>query len=210
MENQLDLASLFQTVTNSLAGKKDTLNEADTYNANHGDNMVEIFEVITQAMKEKRDADPADQLAYASQLLRGKQSGSAQVYSRGLAQASEQFQGQSITPDNAMRLIQTLLGGGEAPAPQASSAPSGDLLGSLLGGLTGGGGTSGGGGLDAGDLLSAGMAFMQSQQAGEGTLESIVDALVSSSQMGQSTHRSQSGSIVANTLLQMLGSMGGN
>jgi hypothetical protein len=207
MGNQFDLAGLFQTVTENLVGKKDLLNEADTYNANHGDNMVEIFEVITQAMKEKRDSDPADQLAYASQLLRGKQSGSAQVYARGLAQASEQFQGKSITPDNAMRLIQSLLGGGEAPASQASSAPSGDLLSSLLGGLTGGGGTSGEG-LDAGDLLSAGMAFMQSQQAGEGMLESIVDALVSSSQMGQSSHRSQSGSIVANTLLQMLGSMG--
>lgn len=207
MGSQFDLASLFQTVTENLAGKKDTLNEADTYNANHGDNMVEIFEVITQAMKEKQDADPADQLAYASQLLRGKQSGSAQVYSRGLAQASEQFQGKSITPANAINLIQTLLGGGEAPAPEAQPTSSGDLLGSLLGGLTGDAGS--GGGLDAGDLLSAGMAFMQSQQAGDSPLESIVDALVSSSQMGQSSHRSQSGSIVANTLLQVLGSLGG-
>ena len=63
--------------------------------------MVEIFEVITQAMKDKKGANPADQLAYASDILRRKQSGSAQVYANGLAQASQQFQGKSVTTDNA-------------------------------------------------------------------------------------------------------------
>ncbi|OGO18072.1 MAG: hypothetical protein A2Z14_07530 [Chloroflexi bacterium RBG_16_48_8] len=70
MGNQLDLASLFQTVTQNLMGKKEVLNQADTYNNNHGDNMVEIFRVITQAMEQKKDAAPSDQLAYASQLLK--------------------------------------------------------------------------------------------------------------------------------------------
>jgi hypothetical protein len=57
------LQVFFQTVTQSLAGKKEELNQADTYNNNHGDNMVDIFKVITQAMEQKQDAAPSDQLA---------------------------------------------------------------------------------------------------------------------------------------------------
>lgn len=112
----INLTKLFGAVTKSLTSQRKTLNQADTYNNDHGDHMVEIFEVITQAMKEKQKADPADQLAYASEILRRRQSGSAQVYANGLAQASQQFQGKAITTDNAGMLLQTLLGGGQAPA----------------------------------------------------------------------------------------------
>ena len=209
MGSQLDLASLFQTVTQNLVGKKEVLNQADTYNSNHGDNMVEIFRVITQAMEEKQDDAPSDQLAYASRLLKQKESGSAQVYSQNLLQASKEFKGQQVTTDNAFGLLQSLLGAGQAPASQ-ESAGSGDLLGSLLSGLVGGGEDSEGGGIDAADLLSAGMTFLQSKQEGDSDIEALVDAFVSTSAMGQSAHRSQSGAVVANTLMQVLGSLGGN
>jgi len=187
MGNQLDLASIFQTVTQSLAGKKEVLNQADTYN-NHGDNMVDIFKVITQAMEAKQGAAPSDQLAYASQLLKQKESGSAQVYSQNLLQASRDFKGQQVTTDNAFSLIQFLLGAGKAP-PTQQSAGSGDLFGSLLSGLVGGG-DSDDGGLDAADLLSAGMKYLQSKQEGATDIEALVDAFVSTSSMGQSAHRS--------------------
>ena len=78
---RIDLAKLFGAVANSLGEQRETLNQADTYNNDHGDHMVEIFEVVTQAVKEKKNANPADQLAYASEILRRKQSGSAQVSS---------------------------------------------------------------------------------------------------------------------------------
>jgi hypothetical protein len=207
MGNPLDLAGLFQNVTQNLMGKKDVLNQADTYNNNHGDNMVEIFKVITQAMEQKQGAAPSEQLAYASQLLKQKESGSAQVYSQNLLQASKEFKGQQITTDNAFGLLQTLLGAGQTPASEKPSG-SGDMLGSLLSGLVGGG-TSEGGGLDAADLLTAGMTFFQSKQGGDSDIEALVDAFVSTSAMGQSPHRAQSGAVVANTLMQVLGSLGG-
>ncbi len=132
--NKVNLASLFQAVAGNLANQKETLNNADTYNHDHGDNMVETFTVISQAMQAKRNATPADQLAYASQLLRQRQSGSAQLYAQGLSQASKEFQGQKkVTPDNSIKLIQALLGGGQAAAAPAQ-AGMGDLLGTLLGG----------------------------------------------------------------------------
>ena len=72
MTDQLNLANLFQSVTERLGDNKKTLNQADDYNQNHGDNMVEIFDVITKAMEERSDSDHADQLAHASNLFRKK------------------------------------------------------------------------------------------------------------------------------------------
>jgi hypothetical protein len=118
--NPLDLGKLFQTVMGTLAKNKESLNNADTSNHDHGDNMVNTFELITRAMKEKKDANPSDQFAYAAELLRQQKSGSAQLYAKGLSQASQQFQGQQVTSDNAMTLVQTLLGIGEAPVQQSA------------------------------------------------------------------------------------------
>jgi hypothetical protein len=214
----IDLGKLFGSVAKTMMQNQTTLNQADTYNHDHGDNMVQTFEVITQAMKEKKGASPADQLAYASQLLRNQsQSGSAQIYADGLSNAASQFQGQKkITPDTAMTLIQTLLGAQQSVP--AESAPNlgvgGDILGSLLGGLTGAqqansGSTQGGQmpQIDIGQLLNAGMAFAQAKQAGGSNLDAIVNAVVGSSKLGGTEHRAQSGALVASTLMQVLGQM---
>lgn len=209
---KIDLAKLFGAVTNSLGNQREALNQADTYNNDHGDHMVEIFEVVTQAVKEKKNADPAEQLAYASELLRRKQSGSAQAYASGFAQAAQQFQGQSVTTNNVGTLIQSLLGGGQAPAAPAQQTGGGsDLLGSLLGGLTGqpSQGQAATNGIDMGDLLNAGMAFMNAKQQGNSTAEAALNALMSAGPLGQSSHRKESGTLVANTIMQVLGSMSG-
>lgn len=202
--NSLNLENLFQTVTEALKGNQTQFNKADTHNQDHGDNMVKIFEVITQAMKDKKGASAADQLEYASQILRGKsQSGSAKLYSSGLSQAAQQFQGKDITAGNAMTLIQSLLGGGQAPEPPSSTSSP---LGSLLSGLVGGG-QEDDDGFDAGDLLGAGMAFLSSKKSGKSDMESIVSAIMASSQMGSSQHRSDSGTLVTNTILDVIRSL---
>ena len=229
----LDLSKLFQSVTGTLANNRQQLNDADDNNHDHGDNMVDTFEVITQAMREKKGADPADQLEYAAQMLRQRKSGSSQLYASGLEQASQQFQGQQVTPANAMTLIQTLLGGGQAPQAQSQQQDSGlgSMLGSLLGGsggqggqpqqqggelgnvlgslLGGSGGQQGqqandGFGLD--DLLQAGMSFMSTKSKGGSNLEAIVNAVVSSSAMGGG-YRQQSSNLVATALMQAVKGM---
>ena len=212
-QKSIDLGSLFQSVTGTLAKNKKKLNDADDENHDHGDNMVDTFEVITQAMKEKADADPADQLAYASQLLRQKKNGSAQVYASGLEEASREFQGKQVNQGNAMNLIQALMGGGQA-VQQQPQQQSGGGLGGLLGSLLGGGQQQQqqqdqAQGLDMGDLLQAGMAFMGTKARGGSNLEAIVNAVVANSAMANSQHRSQSGSLVANSLLQTIAGMVG-
>src|SRR5512133_721822 len=130
---QVDLAKLFTTVTRELKHNQQMLNEADQYNHNHGDNMVQNFEVITRAMRETKGGTPSEQLAHASQVLgQQAQSGSAQLYSEGLGKAAEQLRGQPlVTPENAMLLIQAMMGVNSAQTNNQAGGT--DLLGSLLG-----------------------------------------------------------------------------
>ena len=202
----MDLGPLFNVATQALAANQSSLNQADTENQNHGDNMVQAFNMISQVMANQQGASPSKQLRQASQYLaKNGTSGSAQVYSQGLAQAAKQFKGQSsVTPDNAMQLIGSLLAGGQQPASQA-----GDLLGALLAGgqsLPQGSG-QGQSGIDASDLLNAGMNFMNAKQQGQSNLQAALTALMSAGPMAQKPHRQQSGQLVANALLQAVAGM---
>lgn len=206
---QLNLLDIFKQVSKTIKTNQDSLNEADEYNHDHGDHMVEIFEVITAAVKEKKNADPADQLEYAAQLLRQKSSsGSAKVYAKGLTEASKEISGKSVDMNTILPLLQTLMSGGETKTSTQtqSGAGLGNLLGSLLGGNASSTTSTGSNdqGLDLGDLLGAGLSYMQSKQSGNSDIEAITKALVNSTQTGEKTYRSQSSELVANTVLQML------
>lgn len=226
--NQIDLFSLFNQVAKTVKDNKTSLNESDSYNHDHGDHMVEIFEVITKAVKEKKNADPADQLDYAASLLREKaKSGSGKLYAQGLNEAAKSMVGKELNAGNIMTMIQTILGGGESPANKP--AVSGDLLGSLLGSLASSGKTNtndnemdlgdllgtltGSGkpdaqeGLDIGDLLGAGMSYLSAKQGGKSNLEALTGALVSGTQMARSPYREQSSQLVTSTLLKTLTKM---
>lgn len=236
----VDLSKVFTAVTKELKANQVSLNEADTFNHDHGSNMVNVFQTVTKAVKAKKSAPASEQLAYASQMLQKVPSGSAKVYSENLADAATRFQGKSITPDSAMQLITALMGSGQpTQTPAASQDPLGSLLSGMLGGqpqaqpaaatqdpLTGLagsllGGLMGGGtgaaqpsqqsqsqpGLDLNDLLQAGQAFMQAQQKGSSTGEALVAALMAGSSMGNSSHRTESGTLIVNTILQVIGSM---
>ena len=109
-------------------------------------------------------------------------------------------------------LLGTLLGDGGSQAQQPQ-AGTGDLISMLLGG-TGSSQTNTQNqqpdtGIDVGDLLNAGMTFMNTKAQGGNNMEALVKALVSNSAMGNSNHRSQSGALVANTLLQAIGKIAG-
>ncbi len=221
----MDLSTLFNVAAQALTANQASLNQADTENQNHGDNMVQIFHMISESLASQQGSAPSSQLQHASNYLaQNGTSGSAQIYAQGLAQAAQQLQGHSaITPENAMLLVQSLLGGGQQ---QAAAPAGGDLLGALLGGgqaAPQGGdllGTLLGGdqsvpqaasqqsdGIDLGDVLNAGMAFMNAKQQGQDNLQAALSALVSAGPMAQKTHRQQSGQLVANALLQAIGNM---
>jgi len=222
--NQVNLLSIFNQVTKTMRKQKSSLNEADSYNHDHGDHMVEIFEVITQAMKEKKNADPADQLEYAADILRGKaKSGSGQLYADGLGNAAKQIAGKDLNVGTIMSMLQTVMNAGQGKVKQEPS--SGGMLGSLLGSLSGSsqddgldlgdlmGALSGSdaadtqGGLDLGDLVGAGMKILNATKGEDSKLESLAGALLSGTKMEESDYRKQSGQLVTSTVLKSLTSM---
>lgn len=232
---QIDLLTLFKQVSKSVKKEQTTLNKADTYNHDHGDHMVEIFDVVTQAMKAKKNAQPADQLEYAAQLLRSKTgSGSAKVYASGLEQAAKQVLGKELNAATILSIVQALMGSAQQPGQKAgggdmpgslmgslmggsagsnNSADGGDMLGSLVGSLLGGSAgagsasKNGGEGLDLSDVLGSGINYMSAKQSGKSNIEALTGALLSGSAMAETPYRAQSGEVVTSALLGALGSM---
>ncbi len=224
--SQIDLLSLFNQVTKTMQENKSALNKADSYNHDHGDHMVEIFDVITQAMKEKKNADPADQLEYAAKILRRKsKSGSGSLYAEGLGSAAKEIAGKDLNVGTILSMLQTIMNAGQG-SPQKQSPSGGGLLGSLLGSLAGGsqdddgldlgdlmGALSGSassesqGGVDLGDLVGAGMKILNATKGKESNLESLAGALLSGTTMEESDYRKQSGQMVTSTMLKALTSM---
>ena len=89
MANNLDINTIFQAVTQQFSEKKEQLNEADTYNHNHGDNMFQIFNLVQQAVTEKAVEPVSEQLNYAGQVVeQNVNSGSGALYAKGLSRAS--------------------------------------------------------------------------------------------------------------------------
>ena len=297
MDQDINLSSVFKEVTKVLAENQQELDAADDYNHNHGSNMVNTFGLLQKAVDSVKDQPVSDQLKHASQTLREQStSGTAQMYADGLAQASKEFVGKELNANTAGTLINSMMGMGEtsergggdflsalignlakpkqeaepapsqpddllgsliggltgqqekeqAPAqpddllgsllgglggqqqhaqPEATPQASSDLLGSLLGGLGGQKPSSGGigdlissllgkqsgssqglaDGVDAKDLISMALAYYAAKQKGKSSLEAIMQALSSSSPFGKRRDQTQSGALVVNTILNMLG-----
>ena len=53
-----DLSAIFNMAAQALASNRSSLNEADTENKNHGDNMVQVFNTISQAMATRQRRGP--------------------------------------------------------------------------------------------------------------------------------------------------------
>jgi hypothetical protein len=141
-DNSSLLTNIFQAVTKTLAANQQMLNQADDQNHDHGTNMVQTFQTITQSLEKKQGSPESAALAYASQQLsKETTSGSGKLYAQNLANAASQLKCQTIDPQAAIQLLQTLIGSGQTtPQQQPAAQPAGgDLLGALLGGLTGGG-----------------------------------------------------------------------
>jgi len=180
-DNSALLANIFQMVTNSLAQNQNTLNQADDQNHDHGTNMVQTFQTITKALNAKKNTSASTALAYASQKVsKESTSGSGQLYAQGLAQAATQMQGQAVTPQSAIQILQALIGGGQAQPP--AQPGGGDILGSILGGMTG-------------------AQPQQSQQAGSGDILGEILGSLAGAQPQQQPQATQGGSDALGSIL---------
>lgn len=129
-QNRVDLVNIFSAVTQALAENQADLNQADEYNHDHGSNMVQTFQTITNSLQKKQGKSPSTALSYAANnLAKNTASGSGQLYAQALSQAASRFKGRQVDSKGALDLLQTLIGGGQT-SPQSTG---GDLLSTLLG-----------------------------------------------------------------------------
>lgn len=201
-----DLVKMFGSALDLLSNNKKELNQLDGHNGNHGDNMVQIFDVITSALSDKKDEPVEKSLSHAAKKVRKINSGSAQAYAGNLEEAANLVKGKKLDVTQVATLLTTLLGAGQAAKPEPEPKAA-DPLGALLGGLLGGGQkeASQDSAPDWGSLLlQGGMAFMQAKQSGDDTLGAGMKALLSASSLGQSEHRQESATLITEGLLSVL------
>lgn len=99
-------------------------------------------------------------------------------------------------------LLAGLTGSSSGSSQTGSGGGIGDLVGSLLGGQSG---SSQDSGLDAKDLLSVGLAYYAAKQSGQSNLQAIMQALGNASPLGGRQDQQQSGALIVNTIMNMLG-----
>lgn len=120
----VDLASVFSAVSKALRQNKEAINEADSYNHDHGTNMVQTFATITKVMKANQEQGQGQALAKAADVLSQKaNSSSSKLYAQGLQQAAQQIEGDRVNPHMAMQVLQSLLSAGQPVGAAASTSP---------------------------------------------------------------------------------------
>jgi hypothetical protein len=208
------LAPLFQAVADALLQNKTALNQADLVNGDHGDHMVEIFDLAAQAAVEKQEANLPQAMTYAAELLEERvENGSAQVYACGLRALADQFDIYDVSLEALIAYVRHALRQDERSKPaaeeSASEQRSGPVLKALLSGLANWQKTENGQPaaehpLDMGALFEFGLAYMQARQRGGERSEILAEAAVSVSPLGKVAHRSQSGKIAIQAFLQAM------
>ncbi len=203
----ITLTQIFGAVGQVLESNRQAFNLADRSNGNHGDHMVRIFQLASQAADEKRNMPPAETMEYAARLLQEeKQNGSAQVYARGLSSMAEQFRKYEITLDDLVSYIQGVLVENRSNK-EIISQKSGKVLKALVTGLAAwgqdsDGQTRTGDSLDMGALFEFGMIYLQARQRGGSRIEILADAAASACPLSKVLHRYLSGKVAIHALLQ--------
>ncbi len=219
LENSsLALAPVFAAVGQALLENRDRLNQSDPVNGNHGDHVVEIFQIATQAAAEKPEASLAESLDNAAARLEVLQdNASAQIYARGLRQIAEQTRIHQVSLEELAATIQEALRDEKSARAfeQASmaTARTGEVMKCLLSGLAGWNRLEEGkpgspDPLDLGAMLEFGMAYIQAKnranEHGGERAGILADAAASASPLGKYPHRYESGVIAIQALLKAL------
>ena len=210
-----DLAALFQAALDCLIEQQQQLNRLDTFNGNHGDHMVEIFQSAVEAARQDGESDLSEAMQNASLTLRGLTgNGSARLYAHGLEQFAHQFRQHGISLDDLLAYGQNLLREENDPEQSApGSARSGTVLKALVAGLSGWSQSESERArkvhsLNLGALFELGMAYLQARGRGGSKAEILADAAASASPLGALPHRYQSGKLAIQSLLQAIGQEG--
>ena len=206
---------MFLSVRQTMLAHQEEFNRLDTYNSNHGDHMLAVFDVSTQAIRGSLDASLAGNMQRVAERLAAlEDNDSARVYAAGLAQFASQFERYQVTVKDLVAHVRSLVRedtDAGSPLSMKSLASSGDVLKAMVNGLAGwnhslrtDNGDSGR--LDMGYLFELGIIYMQAKQRNRDRLDVLADAAVSASPLSQIPYRYQSGKVAIRALLESLSS----
>lgn len=212
----MDLEHAFRQVAARLALEQTQLNQVDEINHNHGDHMVEIFNLVAQVIGGHHGETLASMMNAASGvLLQQQQNGSAQVYGRGLTLLAEQFRQQEIEINDLVAFTRRQLN--LADSVDSTLPDSGKRNGELVKGLLEALSTwdqaeasaenanrQKSSGLDLGYLFGLGMAYMQAKRSGGSRAATIAETVVAASPLSKQPHRERSAKLAIQTLLEAL------
>lgn len=208
--DSIDLARLFEAVRATINRNREALDQADTKNGNHGEHMLEIFKIATQAAKERQGDNLAEAMEYASWLLlQYPENGSALLYGRGLAELAIQFRKRNINLDELVLYVRGVLEEKKDAEPSLPQGRAGEILKALLAGLSGWqqaetGQAQPANRLEIGYLFELGMAYMQAKQRGGSRAEILADAAASASPLNGVPHRYLSGKMSIQAFLEAM------
>jgi hypothetical protein len=224
----LSLSDLFAAVAERMRQEREVFNQADTYNGDHGDHMVAIFEIASQAAQDasllKSSAQPTSELATvmqsAAENLRSLQeNNSAQLYAIGLESFARQFARNEVSLEELDRYVRSVLReGSRKPDSQdaagalssSSLTSSGKVLRALVAGINGwqaaSGPQEGAGGSDMNlqRMFDLGMIYYEAKRRGGTKAQVLAEAAVEASPLKDVSYRAESGKLALRTLLEEL------
>ncbi len=213
-DTELKLTDVFSSVAQKLAERRAELNAMDDINHNHGDHMVEIFQLAAKAAEEKEGAPLGEAMEHGADLLHQMTgNGSAQVYARGLKLLATQLRQRQIELGDLLAVVQGYLR--QEKESKTEEAPgSGEVLKGLMAALAeweqveseqeSGAKNKPFAGVGMGYLFGVGMAYLQAKEMGGDRLNTLSETVVSASPMGRLPHRHASGVIAVRALLEAL------
>jgi hypothetical protein len=202
-----ELAPYFQAVGDALRRSREALNLADTTNQNHGDHMVEIFEIAARVAEQDPDACLAESMELAGrELTLQAHNEIAQVYASGLLQMAEQFRKYDVTLEELVVSVQAALLEDKDQRARMGSPRSGEVLKALAGGLAAWSQAADRQApapnlLNMGILFEFGMAYLQAKQRGGDRASILADAAASVSPLREVPYRYESAKLAIRSLL---------
>jgi len=208
------LKSIFQAIENALRKNQEALNRCDQEEGVHGDQMVQIFTIATDAVARlNRDDLPGAMSAAAEQLVGSGDNRLSLTYAHGLETMAKQLYKNRVTLDDLILAINKSLEqknlGDKGSLVSKNSTPDGLIIKSLLAGLSNWNQIEDGHQvsekpLDFSALIGIGMAYMQAKQRNQDRLDTLADAAASASPLGRNECTFRSGKIVIQAILQSI------
>lgn len=215
-----NIANVFEAVRQVVRENQAYFNAVDEMNHNHGDHLLEIFDLAVQTLHDLPPGDLAGSMMAAGIAIQKlEENESAQVYSDGLIAFAQKLQHYEVEQAELIQFVREKTGEErlEVRKEDAQSVSefsvqdnrSGQILKALVAGLSSwkqldSGQDSSRKNLDLGALFELGIIYMQARQRGGSNIEVLADAAVSASPLNQSAHRKISGKIAIQALLKAL------